>query len=511
MARHRILQAVFVEAAAQDATRLPPELEQRAVERLRIAVVVLSLLFAFAIPMRWLAWREEDLSLFLVSTIVASIFVALGTATSIALRWPGIQPPQALMIGLAFEICFCFAVAVVEQVLVGLSPMPFRLSLVALALIAFPLIVPSPPRWRLFTTLACALVQPLALFVLALFAEGRLDLHAIVSASAPTLIVAAIAAWLANVVHRLRMDAGQALAFGQYELTTKLGEGGMGEVWRARHQKLLRPAALKIIRPESMGLRADMARARFHREAQATAALTSPHTVSLYDYGTADDGTLYYAMELLDGIDLETLVARHGPLPEARVLSILAQAALSLAEAHARGLVHRDIKPANLVLCRVGTEVDYVKVLDFGLVKPVQLDGMGDVSIPGGVSGTPGYVAPEVASGGAYDGRADLYSLGCVAYFLLTGQRVFLGKSRMELLTLAVKQDALPPRDRIPGLQISDATEQLVMDLLARGSERRIESALVLRERALAILTTQPPFDAPAWWAMHMKRADATA
>src|SRR4029079_11409597 len=209
----------------------------------------------------------------------------------------------------------------------------------------------------------------------------------------------------------------------------------MGEVWRARHRLLIRPAAIKLIRQRAQGTMSsdpELLVRRFEREARATAALTSPHTVQLYDFGVAEDGRLYYVMELLDGLDLDTLVRQHGPLPPERVVHFLRQVCSALQDAHANGLVHRDIKPANVVVSRAGTTFDFVKVLDFGLVK---LDGARvadkkaiDLSTEDSWSGTPGYMAPEVVLGaGDTDHRVDLYALGCVAYWLLTGTRVLPG------------------------------------------------------------------------------------
>jgi serine/threonine-protein kinase len=258
------------------------------------------------------------------------------------------------------------------------------------------------------------------------------------------------------------------------------------------------------------GVHGTSARARFKREAQATGALSSPHTVELFDFGTTDDGTLYYAMELLEGVDLETLVRRFGPMSPARVLHVLEQTARSLGEAHELGLVHRDIKPANIVLCRVGSELDFVKVLDFGLVKPLYVGDGSPVSIAGAVSGTPGYVAPEHATGRALDGRADLYSLGCVAYFLLTAHRVFDRASKMAMLAAHLTEDPVAPSAR-SGLPIPEAIDALVLSLLAREPDGRPESARALVARIAAIESALglrwTDADAEAWWQANMPDA----
>ncbi len=507
MAAKRILRAVFDGASERGATRLPHELEERAIARLGWLVLAFAILFLLGIPLRWVGWRAEDQSLFMLSSVVSGLLAALGLFAFLVIRFGRIEPARLLVLGLFYEVALCFALALVEQVVVGFAPLPFRLSSVALVLITFPLIVPSPPRLRLVTTVTCALSQPLALGVVSWVSEGRLDLRSLVAASAPTFVVAGLAAWLSQVIHRLRLDVDQANTYGQYELVERLGEGGMGEVWRVKHKKLMRPAALKLIRPETVGVHGDSARKRFRREAQATGALTSPHTVSLFDYGTTEDGTLYYAMELLDGVDLETLVKHSGPLPPERVLHVLEQACFSLSEAHELGLVHRDIKPANLVLCRVGTQVDFLKVLDFGLVKPQFLAEDSPVSVAGAVSGTPGYVAPEHAAGKAIDQRADLYSLGCVAYFLLTAQRVFVRRTKMELLTAHLMEDPTPPGKRVPSLGISGAVDELIMDLLARDPDARPQDARALVKRLRRLMHDLPRWSderAEAWWAENL-------
>ncbi len=231
----------------------------------------------------------------------------------------------------------------------------------------------------------------------------------------------------------------------------------MGEVWRARHRLLARPAAIKLIRPAMLagGTDAD-ARAtvrRFEHEAQATAALTSPHTIRLFDFGVTDEGSFYYVMELLDGRDMASLVAEFGPLPPARVIYLLQQVCHSLAEAHSRGLVHRDVKPANIFVCRMGLEHDFVKVLDFGLVQVTGPNPAHDLTQSlaalEGVVGTPAFMAPEMIVGHRQvDHRADIYALGCVAYFLLTGQQVFQGGTQMQALIDHVSTAPPPPSAR---------------------------------------------------------------
>jgi len=249
---------------------------------------------------------------------------------------------------------------------------------------------------------------------------------------------------------------------------------------------------------------------RFEREARATAALTSPHTVQLYDFGVTDDGRLYYVMELLDGLDLDAMVRQHGPLPAERVVHLLRQVCSALADAHANGLVHRDIKPANIVVSRAGTTYDFVKVLDFGLVKldsPARARGAEAVklSTEDSWSGTPGYMAPEVVMGATEtDHRVDIYALGCVAYWLLTGKLVFEGDNAMQVMMQHATAEPRRPSARI-GRAMPAGLEELVMECLEKDPARRPASAQVLGERlaAVPLPSAWTAERAEQWWATH--------
>jgi serine/threonine-protein kinase len=269
----------------------------------------------------------------------------------------------------------------------------------------------------------------------------------------PNYICAVLAVLPSKIIAHLARKVSRARQLGSYRLVELIGRGGMGEVWKAEHRLFARPAAIKLIAGhgllEGSG---QVAEARFRREAEAAAGLRSPHTIQLYDFGITRDRRLYYVMELLEGSDLESLVTRYGPQPPARVASILRQACRSLAEAHDRGLVHRDIKPANLHLGRLGLEYDFVKVLDFGLVKRdsrVREDVR--LTAPESLSGTPAYMAPEMVAGDPVDARADLYALGCVGYFLLTGAMVFEGDNPLQLVLKHLQTEPVPPSRRLGG------------------------------------------------------------
>jgi transcriptional regulator with GAF, ATPase, and Fis domain len=298
----------------------------------------------------------------------------------------------------------------------------------------------------------------------------------------------------------------EGLSVGSYRLATLLGSGGMGEVWLARHRLLARPAAVKLIRHDvPPGPRREQLVHRFQREAQVTAGLRSPHTVQLYDFGVSASGSFYYVMELLHGLDLHRIITRFGPQPAARVIVLLRQACRSLAEAHERGLVHRDIKPANLFVTRLGPEYDYVKVLDFGVVKDQSTQDATMLSQQAVVQGTPAFMAPEVGLGERrIDGRADLYSLACTAYWALTGQTPFQAESVAQMLLHHAQTPPVPP-SHVSELPIPPDLEQILLTCLEKDPARRLPSALDLdaalgRVGSEAVWTTA---HARAWWEAH--------
>jgi serine/threonine protein kinase len=318
-----------------------------------------------------------------------------------------------------------------------------------------------------------------------------------------------LAVILSHLVWRAQQ---QARTFGSYELEELLGRGGMGEVWRARHQLLARRAAIKLIRSDVLGGDAEKRNVvigRFEREAQATAALRSPHTISLYDFGVSDSGDFYYVMELLEGIDADAMIKRFGPMTSERAVHLLRQACDSLGEAHALGLVHRDIKPSNLFICRHGREADFVKLLDFGLVKP--RGGSGDVLLTADavVSGTPAFMSPEQVLGDRQiDARSDVYALGCVAYWLLTGCRVFDGETSVQIMMRHVREQPVPPSKRAE-VVISAELDDLVLTCLEKDPSRRPLHADAVGE-ALGRIHGDGPWSqqrAREWWDRHQPRS----
>jgi serine/threonine protein kinase len=343
------------------------------------------------------------------------------------------------------------------------------------------------------------------------FSPSYQKLHMTLNTILWAVLGTVVATIVSRVLYGLRRQVAEASELGQYLLEEKIGGGGMGEVWRARHRLLIRPAAIKVIRQTAVrGMATDpeLLMRRFEREARATAALTSPHTVQLYDFGVAQDGRLYYVMELLEGFDLDTLVRQYGLLPAERVIHILRQVCAALQDAHANGLVHRDIKPANIVVSRAGTTYDFVKVLDFGLVK---LDTARDtdrdlvkLSTDDSWSGTPGFMAPEVVLGAATDHRVDLYAVGCVAYWLLTGKLVFEGENALQVMMQHVQAEPRRPSQRVEE-PVPAALEQLVMACLEKDPARRPATAEALSDRLDAVLLPSEwtAERAEEWWAMH--------
>jgi serine/threonine-protein kinase len=313
-------------------------------------------------------------------------------------------------------------------------------------------------------------------------------------------IALAISVVTSRVIYGLRCQVAQVERLGQYVLEEKIGEGGMGVVYRAQHALLRRPTAIKLVLPERAG---PENLARFEREVQLTASLTHPNTVSVYDYGRTPEGVFYYAMEYLDGIDLEQLVVRFGPQPAARVVNVLSQVAASLGEAHSIGLVHRDIKPGNIILCERGGVPDTAKVVDFGLVKNMTSLGREGPTLSSAntIVGTPLYLAPEgLVSPDRIDARADIYALGAVGYFLLTGSAVFRGQSLLEVAAQHLHQAPVPPSERVDQ-PIPKALEALLLRCLAKNPLDRPQTAAELIAELKACEAGEwSARDSGEWW-----------
>ena len=361
--------------------------------------------------------------------------------------------------------------------------------------LARAILVPSTPGRTLLGSAAA-----MAPLVPATLAASRGSVALTLNVATWCVVSIAVATVGSRVIFGLRTEAARVRRLGQYTLERRIGAGGMGVVYRARHAMLRRPTAIKLLPPDRAG---ELNLVRFEREVQLTAQLSHPNTVAIYDYGRTPDGVFYYAMEYLDGINLEDLVRLHGAQPAGRVVAILVQVCGALAEAHERGLVHRDIKPANIILTERGGEPDVAKVVDFGLVKPRGVDdSLSGLSATTVLTGTPLYMSPEaMLSPASSDPRSDLYALGAVAYYLLSGHPVFSAATVSEVIGHHLQTEPLPLSQRL-GRPIPADLEALVARCLGKRPDERPASARVLREelRRCRLAQAWTSEDAAAWW-----------
>ena len=440
-----------------------------------------------------------------------TLLALLAGAGLLALRYYEVVHRATLLsLGLGFQVIVAFAIALVETAVPIAADRPvLGLSAVAPWMLFMCVLVRTSPARMLLVSLAAASTWPLAYAInvsrlnLPVAPSGRLIVWPAIN-----YLVAVLACLISRRLAGPAPAAGLSSALGPYRLLAPIGVGGMGEVWKASHEMLARQAAIKLVRPRTNAAsprQIDLWVERFRREANVIASLQSPNTIYLYDFGISRDGQFYYVMELLDGISLEALVTTFGPLPPARVRTILMQICSSLEEAHQLGLVHRDLKPSNVMLCKVALTYDFVKVLDFGLAKCAACEDVTQLTMEGVTAGTPGYIAPEVALGEAkIDGRADIYALGCVAYYLLTGTLVFEDTNPMSMALKHVQAAPDPPSSRTE-LPIPSDLERLVMQCLEKQPADRPRSvrdvADCLGQCAFGEWSTA---DAAAWWDSHL-------
>jgi eukaryotic-like serine/threonine-protein kinase len=462
-------------------------------------LIVTSMTLLEQLVFRPASYKADPVGILAVAGAAA---ISLGVfATS---RRSDVDAARFLDLGFVYEVLTAFLFAIAIHAAPGLPGVPpHGWSPIAVWVVVFPLIVPSARGKTILAAIAAALMDPLGLALNVVRGHPVPGALVVAQMLLPTAFAAVAAIVGARMIERLSAAARQARELGSYRLLEFLGTGGMGEVWRAEHRMLARPAAVKLIRERADLFSLDTL-ARFEREARATASLRSPHTIHVYDFGTTEDGRFYYAMELLDGFSLEDLVRRHGPQPEGRVVHLLRQVCHSLEEAHRSGLVHRDVKPGNVFVCRYGLDLDFVKVLDFGLVKPIAGALLSGLSAKGFVAGTPEYMAPEVALGRAeVDGRADIYALGCVGFFLLTGLGVFSGQGRTPMEIMIDHTRTRPPRpSERAGRPFHRGLEDLLMACLAKEPRDRPESARKLDRRlaSLGLEGSWTPERAQRWW-----------
>ena len=379
-----------------------------------------------------------------------------------------------------------------------------------LLIFTYALFVPN--SWRR----ALAVIAPMAFIpvLLAIWFQLTHEGYAEAAANSPRLtnlalytfvtmtFGATVAVWGVWTIRSLRQEAYQARRLGQYRLKQKIGAGGMGEVYIAEHLLLKRPCAIKLIRPEKAGEAAALA--RFEREVRSTAALTHWNTVDIYDYGRHEDGTFYYVMEYLTGMNLQGLVDQNGPLPPGRVVYLLSQTCNALAEAHDNGLIHRDIKPANIFAARKGHAHDVAKLLDFGLVRQAS-SSEDDIMLTqeNSITGSPLFMSPEQATGEVADHRSDIYSLGCVGYMLLTGNPPFVSDRTIQVILAHTNKTPAAPNE--VDATIPEDLSNIIMRCLEKEPDQRYQSVLEL-QAALEASSVAHDWNeelAAAWWSCH--------
>ncbi len=440
--------------------------------------------------------------------LIAGVSVLVSLALFFYIRQGDRDPRFILDLGQVYMVIMAFALGMLIHWFRvpkdwPVSPM---ISWIGAVVLMSAAIVPNSPMKTLVAGLIAVSMNPLSMLIAK--ARGTWDfgsLSNVLVMHYPDYLLVGVAVVISRVVMRLGQKVTKAREMGSYRLVSLLGKGGMGEVWRARHHMLARDAAIKLIQPDVLtsksGNSAVLLRRRFEQEAKATALLRSPHTVELYDFGVTKDGAFYYVMELLDGIDLETLVKKFGPLPPARVVNILHQVCWSLADAHSHGMIHRDIKPTNIFLCRMGNEYDFAKVLDFGLVKVLN-ENETKMTVEGTTTGTPAYMAPELALGSSdIDARVDLYGLGCVAYWLTTGSLVFEEKGAAAMMLAHLQKAPIVPSMR-NDLAVPACLDRAIMMCLAKKPAERPASAEVLAGllESCEDVGFWTPEDAKRWW-----------
>jgi serine/threonine-protein kinase len=434
--------------------------------------------------------------------------ILVSIALFVVSRRPGVPEARLVDLALVYEIVLALGIGIVNQ----WTPNETGLSWIVVLILVHPLIVPAPLAKAFAASVAAASMDLVGLWIADARGAELPPLSVMTWTYLPNYICAVLAVVPARVRMRMEVEHELARELGSYKVGELLSRGGMGEIYRAEHRMLARPAAVKLIRTDFLGSASDEKRRslvqRFQREAKVTAKLRSPHTVAVYDYGVAQDGTLYYVMELLDGLDLEELVERFGPVPAERAVHILVQVCDSLGEAHECGLVHRDIKPSNVILSHYGSRVDFVKVLDFGLARPTDL-GTTDVHMTADATilGTPAFMAPEQIVGDPAVGpRTDLYSVGCLAYWLLTGEHVFTGDRPFEVFAEHMSTQPVPPSRRTE-LSVPESLDRIILACLEKDPERRPASADALAAllRRVQPLPEWTDERAQRWWDMHLR------
>jgi len=465
----------------------PTDLLRDAARRLRVACLVWAALWAFGLFMNNVVSplvspdAPLDDAWPIPANPVAAVVIAGSLGLFALLRRADLAPARVLDLALGYEVFVALSIGIVNQ----WTPNTHVISWVAAVVLIHPLLVPTPPGRTLVASLLAASMDPAALIITHLRGVPIPPAATLVWVHLPTFLCAGMAVIPARVFDRLGREVRDARDVGAYRLGECLGRGGMGEVYRAEHRLLARPAAVKVIRPELLGVSTPEEQAqalrRFEREARVTASLRSPHTVDVFDYGVTPDGTFYYVMELLDGVDLDRAVREEGVFDPGRAIRIVVQVLDALGEAHAVGLVHRDVKPGNVVIGTYGRRPDFAKVLDFGLVRATWPGPEESTAAAASIAGTPSFMAPEQALGGEVDGRTDLYAVGGLLFWLLTGEPVFEGATPVELIAHHLKRTPDAPSARRDG--VPAGLDEVVAACLAKDPGDRPSSADALAAR----------------------------
>jgi eukaryotic-like serine/threonine-protein kinase len=471
---------------------LPDDLLQEAAQRLGIISLVIAGLVLAELLVVHLTPEDVTKSSHWVSVfdVLASAIVLVSLGLFWYSRGRSRNPRFLLNLALGYEIFLALTVGLLNYA----GQPPTGVSWVAVIIVLFAAMVPSTPGKTFTAALLAALMDPAAAGLWERLGRTSVGLHQALLLAIPNYLCALVAPVISHIIARLGREVRRAREMGSYVLGEVIGRGGMGEVREARHRFLARPAAVKLIQPAVLRavteVQTDVLVERFHREARAAANLRSPHTIQLYDFGIANDGTFYYVMELLNGMDLQTLVEEYGPLPPARVIHLLRQACESLAEAHERSLIHRDIKPANIQVCSMGHYFDFVKVLDFGLVKHAS----------GGMAGEP------------VDRRTDIYALGCVAYWMLTGRQVIRGNGVVQTMARHIHTQPDPP-SLYSLFRIPPELDAIVLACLAKNPEDRPDTARALAGRLTECEVDDQwgPEHARLWWESRLGPEPAMA
>jgi serine/threonine protein kinase len=499
--------------ASSTGTGLPSDLVREGHRRLEILVLIYAtvyLITAFLLPDSSVEGIWEGRT----ADILSIFFIVTSVGLYLLIRSGRMSHKSVQSCAMAFEIYGAIGIEIGLLTWNGdPAAVPIGLSWVTVWIVSFPLFVPAPPRVIIWPSLLAASIRPVMFALIWASGIALPDIATLVQITAPNYLCVGIAVLASHVVYGLGRDVAAARQMGSYRLRERLGQGGMGEVWKAEHRMLARPAAIKLVRPDLT--RDPEILERFEREVQSTAQLRSPHTIAVYDYGIGQDGVFYYVMELLDGFDLERLIRTTGALAPDRVIHILRQLCHSLGEAHQNGIIHRDVKPANIFLCRYGREVDFVKLLDFGLVKTEGLlTATPELTRADAFAGTPTYAAPEMARGDAVavDARADIYSLGCVAFWLLAARPPFEADSAVEMLMKHAGES--PQRlSAISPQPVPEALDRLVLECLAKEPADRCPSADALDTRLMEIQKSHPWPAARAreWWHRYRTETEPLA